>query len=215
MKDNDDFKASPRRTQLSCTGLLLLTPCFFSLLVTSADARKAAKKAQIKYEGHVEFASEFARVDNICIQFGGSMTAGSFFQDLQVNASAKGTEYSKDGRRLETFPQNISAVIIAVPRMCDRQPDEDLSAQARDFMDKLEFDASWKLGFKMQKAKGLNREKTDHDLEELPLLGPGALADVWKYRMTLSGEAIPLNAHLIVSVFDKERRLVARLSARL
>lgn len=184
-----------------------------SLQETTATTNKKSRVK--KYDSHVQFAPEFARSGNFCIQFGGSITAPGFFENLEANTSAKGTEYSRGGHRVEAFPQTVSIVIIAVPRMCDRQPSEDLSAKAEDFMDELQFEVDWKLGMRMQTAKNFNREKPAHDRQELLLLGPGALADVWKYSMTVSGDATPLSAHLIVSVFDKERRFLTRLSVSL
>jgi hypothetical protein len=218
MKEVRRFRIFLGQVRLSGVAFVLLILCFLTASPISLQEAvgKVNKKAQIKrYEGHVSFAQEFARMGNICIQFGGSMTAASFFQNLQATASTKGIEYSKDGHRVETFPQTISIVIIAVPRMCNRQPSEDLNAEAHDFMDELQFEPDWKFGIRMQKAKDFNREKPQHDLRELPLLGPGALADVWEYRMKISGADIPLSAHLIVSAFDKDRRFITRLSASL
>lgn len=187
----------------------------FVLMAMTLSAGAERKKELPEVSRKIPFGMQTVRFDGVCAVLGGSMSADEFFATLQLRKSSKGTEFWKNGQIVKDFPPMLSIEIVAVPRMCNRQVSDDLEPRARTIMDQLQFDVEWKTGTAMTPASNIVMQKSWHGLEPLVLVGPGAVADVWKYKMTISASNVPLETHLIVSVFTGPHTRIARLSARL
>lgn len=166
-----------------------------------------------------DFPEQTARVGDLCISFGAVMTAGDFFLNLQKVVSSRETSFREGGEPVKYFPAQLSVVVLAYPRLCGcRQQCANLDPEARRYLSQLQFDLRWKQGLDETPVKSFTVAKPEDEFQSFPVI-TGARADevdMWKYPIAVEAQDnIPLETHLIVSIFDDQRNMVARLSGAL
>lgn len=172
------------------------------------------KKAQTKYGANVFMGLDFQRFEDACILFSAYMTAGQFFEGLEVTETASGRRFRKASQSASSYPERAVVRFRAVVWRCSAPPWEDPDPDlAKHIMISLRFEAQWKTGLELRPAEVLLMATSE---------GPHQIRDTlwadksyeWIYDLSINSKDIPLTDHLILSAFSKDGKRLARLSAR-
>jgi len=165
------------------------------------------------------FPEQTTRVGDLCISFSAVMTAGDFFLNLQKVESSGKTEFREGDQVVKYFPAQLAVVVLAHPRACDCTAHcESLDPESRRYLGELRFDVRWKNGLDETPVKSFTVAKPEDEIQKFPVTqgGPAIAVDMWKYPIAVAAQDnVPLETHLIVSIFDDRRNMVARLSGAL
>jgi hypothetical protein len=193
--------------------ICLLFLAVFGLIESPNLEANSAKT--VTYSKKVPFGLQEVKIGTACVVFGGSITSGVFFENLRSIQSNGRTEYRLKGQPVTSFPDSLAIEIVAIPRRCDRQVEDELDSQIQALMDHLTFGVQWKKGVTMTSADQLTYGGFEHTREPLPLSPYGDTADMWKFTMTIRSTGVSLDQHVIVSVRAENGKDFARLSSSL
>src|ERR1700733_6885824 len=85
------------------------------ILSMGADARRRSDPA---YDGAVNFGSQIVFLQDGCIALDGSVSSGSFFEDLKRVASGNQLEFEKNGSAVTKYPESLTTTIHIVGGEC-------------------------------------------------------------------------------------------------
>jgi hypothetical protein len=163
------------------------------------------------YEGAVNFGSQFLYLDDGCLSVDGTVTSGSFFDDLRRNDSGSQPEYRKRGELVTMYPETLKASIRIIGNQCAAVANLHSSIFNGDSYS-LTFEVDWKDGVQLSPASPI----IAHCAGSSMLINPNreiVSAPSVTCQLTVASKGVPLANHLIVSVFSADGKRLTRLSA--
>jgi len=190
----------------------LFLALLIGLLPIGASARS---RKDATYDGAVDFGSQVLNLQSGCFAVDGSVSSGSFFDDLKRVDTGNQTEYVKEGRVLTEYPDSITTSIRIMGSECTRG----FSSAALPIFEgdsySMTFEVQWKDG--MQLTPAMLSPAVAH------CVGTRIITNASKdststfpaltCEMTIQSRGVSLEKHLIVSVFSPDGKRLVRLSA--
>jgi hypothetical protein len=193
------------------------------LMVSCLPANSLAPTARDdhEYERGVPFVTDGAIPGGPCLRIFGHVTSPDFFIGLKRVSVANGYEFRRGKQIVTEFPEQLALQFQIRDIPC---PDAALGDKRKyltpELVSPLILSLYWKRGFalrKVEKATPVNA--TIQKIEPSPWLRnenpnyPDKF--IWSYDLTVRTAGVPLTDHLILVVRTPERKLVARVSARM
>jgi len=194
--------------QRYCRGILLLL--IFCTLPISAEARG---KSEATYDGAIDFGSQVLHLDDGCLALAGTVTSGSFFEDLVRVRTGSRFEYRKRGRVVTEYPESLTTS-IRIMGQCAATLSNPPSSVFRGDSYSLRFQVEWKDGMQLRPA--VLSPVVAHCTGYSSILIPRQDFTIPSIscQLTVESKGVPLADHLIVSIFAADGTRLTRLSAR-
>jgi len=194
--------------QRYCRGILLLL--IFCTLPISAEARG---KSEATYDGAIDFGSQVLHLDDGCLALAGTVTSGSFFEDLVRVRTSGRFEYRKRGRVVTEYPESLTTS-IRIMGQCAATLSNPPSSVFRGDSYSLRFQVEWKDGMQLRPA--VLSPVVAHCTGYSSILIPRQDFTIPSIacQLTVESKGVPLADHLIVSIFAADGTRLTRLSAR-
>ena len=147
-----------------------------------------------------------------CLSIHGTVTAGSFFDDLQRIDNDGQLEYRKRGKVVTEYPESLTTSIRIAGDPC-AQILHSPSAIFRGDSYSLKLEVYWKHGMEMRPAAVSPAFAECVGYSSVTVLGGKVTMPSIACQLTVHSKGVPLEDHLIVSVFAADGKLLTRISA--
>ena len=147
-----------------------------------------------------------------CLSIHGTVTAGSFFDDLKRIDNGGELEYRKHGKVVTEYPESLATAILIQGDRC-AQILYSPSAIFRGDSYSLKLEVYWKHGMEMRPA--VVSPGFAQCVGYLSVTVPGEKGTIPSIacQLTVDSRGVPLADHLIVSVFAANGRPLTRIAA--
>jgi hypothetical protein len=196
---------TPRR----CIPLILL-------LLTVASLPLAALgrgRSNPAYDGRVDFGPQLLHSESGCLFVDGSVTSGSFFEDLKRVSVGDRFEYQKHGKLVTEYPESLTTSVRVLGNQCDSASTNAPSAIFSESSYGLKFEVSWKDGMDLRPAELSSTAASCRGFNSITIPDKGFTIPTVTCQITVKAHGVPLGDHLIVLVFAPDGTPVTRLSA--
>jgi hypothetical protein len=176
-------------------------------------AAHAGGKSNATYEGEIAFGSQLLYLDDGCLSVNGTVTSGTFFDNLErANVSGR-FEYKKRGKIVTEYPESLTTSIRLVGDKCAAELSNAPSAVFNGDSFSVKLRVEWKEGMELRPATlspvvahcvGATSVAIPHQDFTIPSV---------TCQLTVDSKGVPLADHLIVSVFGADGARLTRLSA--
>ena len=173
----------------------------------------ARGRSNLTYDGLVNFGPQLLYLDDGCLSVDGTVTSGTFFEDLKRNDNGSLPEYRKRGELVTEYPESLTASIRIIGNQCAAARGSHSPVFDGDSYS-LTFEVDWKNGFQLSPAA--LTPIVAHCVGSSVLINPTGddiFAPSVTCQLTVASKGVPLTDHLIVSVFAADGKRLTRLSA--
>jgi hypothetical protein len=184
----------------SCAAACLL----HSPSVRAQSAEGAAGRMH-EYKDDVALSTGQIRSGDVCVNFIPILQSLSFFNGLERIDTPQGSEFRRDSRTVEFFPDYLVLEVNIRIEECDSSLYT--PAKTPDVIKGMQFRVQWKRGLYLRPVANVTIESKPLQMEE----GDNRLLYVMKIR----DHNVPLSDHLILSVISAKGKIMSRMSARL
>ncbi len=183
--------------------------CAAACLLLSPPARaqsgEGAAGRMHEYKDDVALSTGQIRSGDVCVNFIPILQSLSFFNGLERIDTPQGSEFRRDSRTVEYFPDYLVLEINIRIEECDASLYT--PAKTPDVIKGMQFRVQWKRGLYLRPVAHVTIESKPLQMEE----GDNRLLYVIKIR----DHSVPLSDHLILSVISAKGKIMSRMSARL
>lgn len=158
-----------------------------------------------EYKDDVALSTGQIRSGDVCVNFIPILQSLSFFNGLERIDTPQGSEFRRDSRTVEYFPDYLVLEINIRIEECDASLYT--PAKTPDVIKGMQFRVQWKRGLYLRPVAHVTIESKPLQMEE----GDNRLLYVIKIR----DHSVPLSDHLILSVISAKGKIMSRMSARL
>jgi len=187
-------------------GILLIL--IVGMLPMGADARG---RNEPTYDGAIDFGSQLLHLDDGCLALDGTVTSGNFFDDLKRTEIGTRFEFRKRGKVVTEYPESLTTSIRIVGQ-CAATLSNPPSSVFRGHSYTLKFQVEWKDGMRLRPA-ALSPVDAHCIGSSSIIPGQDVTIPFITCQMTVASKGVPLDDHLIVSVFAADGTRLTRLSA--
>src|SRR5215467_15776658 len=187
-----------------------------------AGKGKATKKTVWNLDGGVFFATDGHLPNGSCFRLSGQMNAPDFFSGLRRVDSEEGTFYYLRNQIVTDYPDEVQIVIHLLDFPCTLDL-KDTAARppiTREMMATLRLNFYWKQGLHMRPVG--ESKRTAADIRRIGTFAAGPAADdelapryEWSYAFKVNSENVPLTNDLVLVIETQQRKIAARVAARL
>src|ERR1700689_221072 len=129
-------------------GGILLT-LVIGLTPAGADA---GGRSNPTYDGVIDFGPQLLQMDDGCLALNGTVTSGSFFEDLKRIETGNRFEFIKGGRVVRDYPESLTTSIRIVGQCAVTLSNPPPSIFHGDSYS-LKFEVEWKDGMQLRPAE--------------------------------------------------------------
>jgi len=183
--------------------------CGFLLSGILALAPLGASARSGTYDGAIEFGSQLLYLKDGCLSVHGTVSAGSFFQDLRRIDISGQLEYKKRGQVVKEYPESLTAS-IDIDQCLVQSPNSTSSIFLGD-LHSFRFEVNWKHEMKLRPA--VLSPVVAHCARYSAVAFLGEEPPSIRCEMTVASKGVPLADHLIVLIFAADGRRLTRISA--
>lgn len=165
-----------------------------------------------KYDGTVDFSPQLLHFADGCVAIEGAMTSGSFFDGLKRIDMNSRIEFRKSGKVVTEYPESVTTSIRIVGDRCGAAP---LNAPRSIFHGdsySVKFKVEWKQGMQLRPASISSTAAHCVGFSSVPIPHQDFTIPSITCRLTVDSKGVPLDNHLIVSLFSAEGNRLTRLS---
>ena len=165
------------------------------------------------YDGVIDFGSQLLQMDDGCLALNGTITSGSFFEDLKRTENGSRFEFTKGGLVVTDYPESLTTSIRIVGQCAAKLSNPPYIIFHGDSYS-VKFEVEWKDGMQMRPAE-LSAEATHcTGYSSVPIPKQNYTIPSITCHLTEESKGVPLADHLIVSVLTADGKRLTRLSAR-
>jgi hypothetical protein len=181
-----------------------------ALFPTSANA---GGRSNSSYDGTIDFGAQLLRFDDGCLALNGTVTSGTFFQDLRRTEVGNRFEYRKGGKVVTEYPESLTTSIRIEGDRCTAALSNSPSAIFQGDSYSVKFEVEWKDGMELRPAVLSPLAAHCTASTSTPIPKRDFTIPFVTCEMTVDSRGVPLGDHLIVSVFTANGKRLTRLSA--
>jgi hypothetical protein len=176
-------------------------------------AAHAGGKSNATYDGDIAFGSQLLYLDDGCLSVDGTVTSGTFFDNLKRTDLGGRFQYKKQGRVVTEYPASLTTFIRLVGDKCAAELSNAPSAVFSGDSFSVKLAVEWKEGMELRPATlspviahcvGATSVAIPHQDFTIPSV---------TCQLTIDSKGVPLADHIIVSVFGADGIRLTRLSA--
>jgi hypothetical protein len=191
-----------------CQGVLLIL--LVGVLPLSV---RAGGKGNSTYDGVIDFGPQLLQMDDGCLALNGTLTSGSFFEDLKRIETGHRFEFTKSGRVVTDYPESLTTSIRIVGQCAAALSNPPSSIFHGDSYS-LKFEVEWKDGMRLRPAELSAEAAHCTGYSSIPIPRQDYTIPSITCQLTVESKGVPLADHLIVSVLTADGKRLTRLSAR-
>lgn len=185
-----------------------------TILVVAFSFRGDARgKSDETYDGAVDFGAQVLHLDDGCLSLNGSVKSGNFFDDLKRIDVGNGFQYRKGGKVVSEYPESLTTSIHIAGDQCAPALSNSPSSIFRDGSYSLKFEVEWKDGMQLRPAVLSPAAARCIRYSSITIPGHETIPSI-TCQLTIESKGVPLDDHLIVSIFAADGTRLTRLSAR-
>ena len=183
---------------------------------------KPIKKTVWNLDGGVFFSTDGHLPNGSCFRLNGQMNAPDFFAGLRRVDSEDGSLYYLRNQLVTDYPDEVQIEIHMLDAPCtfDLKDTTVRPPITREIMATMRLNFYWKQGMQMRPVEETKR--TEARVTRLATFATGGTADEelapryeWSYAFTVNSENVPLTNDLVLVIENRERKIAARVAARL
>lgn len=183
------------------------------IVLGMSSSAVAGGKASPADFGKVEFGTKELQLGDGCVLIQGQLTSGSFFDGLKRTDVRGRFEFHKNGAEVTEYPDSLTTSIRLVGGRCAAGLSKTPSAIFSDRSYSVKFQVEWKDGVQMRPARLSPELANCRGYSSFVLPGAAITLPTIECQMTVQSKGVPLDQHLIVSVFAADGTRLTRLSA--
>jgi hypothetical protein len=191
-----------------CLSAILLTLIFG---MSPSGARAGGNNPT--YDGVIAFGPQLLLMDDGCLALNGTVTSGSFFEDLKRIETGSRFEFTKSGRVVTDYPESLTTSIRIVGQ-CAATSTNPPSSIFHGGSYSLKFEVEWKDGMQLRPADLSPGVAHCTAYSSIPIPKQDYTIPSIACQLTVESKGVPLADHLIVSVYTADGKFLTRLSAR-
>lgn len=195
-----------------------------SLSAQKATKAKEHKKPEEKvvwnFDGGVFFETDGSVTDQTCFRIAGRITAPDFFDNLKRIDTDEGAIFRRDKEIVTEFPGILSVYFTIYDFPCSNQMKTigDRAYLTREMMSTLRLSFFWKHGIDMRPINNL--KSATAQVEPVIPYATDVAKELpkrfrWHYEVTVPSEGVPIGDSLVLIFRTPDRRIAARVAARL
>ena len=182
---------------------------------------KGPKRTVWNLDGGIFFSTDGHLPNGSCFRLSGQMTAPDFFDGLRRVDTAENTTYVLRDKVVTVYPNELLVTLhlLDFPCTLDLKDSSARPPLTRELMSTLRLNFYWKDGITMRPVGSSKR--TAATARRLESYATGAAAEElaprfeWNYGFTVAGQDVPLTNDLVIIIENEERKIAARVAARL
>jgi hypothetical protein len=187
--------------------LLILVVALFPLGV------HAGGKSNPTYDGAIDFGPQLLHMDDGCLALNGTVTSGTFFDDLKRMDAGNRFEFTKSGRVVTDYPESLTTSIRVVGQCAATLSNPPSSVFHGDSYS-LRIEVEWKDGMQLRPAELSPDAARCTGYSSIPIPRRNYTIPSITCQLTVESKGVALADHLIVSVYAADGKRLTRLSAR-
>lgn len=164
------------------------------------------------YDGAVDFGAQLLHLDDGCLFLNGSVESGNFFEDLKRIDVGNRLEYRKRGRVVTDYPESLTTSIRIAGNQCAAALSRSPSSIFRGDSYSLKFQVEWKEGMQLRPAILSPVAARCVGYSSIAMPSKETIPSI-TCQLTVDSKGVPLDDHLIVSIFAADGTRLTRLSA--
>jgi hypothetical protein len=165
------------------------------------------------YGGTIDFGAQLLQLDDGCLALNGTVTSGTFFEDLQRIEIGNRFEYKKRGKVVTEYPESLKTSIRIEGDRCAPALSDSPSSIFQGDSYSVKFQVEWKDGMELRPAVLSPLVAHCTGSTSTPIPRRDFNIPFVTCEMTVDSRGVPLGDHLIVSVFAADGKRLTRLSA--
>jgi hypothetical protein len=173
----------------------------------------AGGRSNPTYDGAIDFGPQLLQMDDGCLALNGTVSSGSFFEDLKRIEADHRFEFTKSGRVVTDYPESVTTSIRVVGQCAVTLSSPPASIFHGDSYS-LRFEVEWKDGMELKPAELSAGAARCTGYTSVAIPKQDYTIPTITCQLTVESKGVPLADHLIVSVFAADGRRLTRLSAR-
>jgi hypothetical protein len=190
-----------------------LQTILLTLIVGASPMGASAGGNNPIYGGTIDFGAQLLHLDDGCLALNGTVTAGTFFKDLQRIEIDNRFEYRKRGKVVTEYPESLQTSIRIEGDRCTAALSDSPSSIFQGDSYSVKFQVEWKDGMELRPAVLSPLVAHCSGSTSTPIPRRDFTIPFVTCEMTVDGKGVPLGDHLIVSVFAADGKRLTRLSA--
>ena len=172
------------------------------------------------FDGGIVFATDGSAPGGACFRLFGRMTAAGFFDNLKRIDDAHGTRYVQGAETLTEFPGEVYLHFSIRDFPCSPQLEQasTRTVLTRAVMSSMQLYLYWKRGLELrpvENAKVVHTSVAPIVPYAAELAGQLPERYEWSYEMTVPSAGVPLTDDLVLILRAPDRKIAARVAARL
>ena len=188
----------------------ILLTLIFGLVPLGA---RAGGGSSPRYDGVIAFGSQLLHMDDGCLALNGTITSGSFFEDLKRTENGNRFEFTKGGLVVTDYPESLTTSIRIVGQ-CAATLSNPPSIIFHGDSYVVKFEVEWKDGMELRAAELSPDAAHCTGYSSIPIPKQNYTIPSITCQLTVESKGVPLADHLIVSVLTADGKRLTRLSAR-
>jgi hypothetical protein len=181
---------------------------------------KSPKRTVWNLDGGVFFSTDGHLQNGSCFRLSGEMTAPDFFNGLRRVDTSGGATYTLHDKVVTEYPPQLQVILhlLDFPCTTDLKDSAVRPPLTREIMSSLRLNFFWKQGIAMRPVESSKRIAAS--ARPLAPYSADAAAELaprfeWNYIFTIASEGVPLTNDLVLIIEDQDRKIAARVAARL
>jgi hypothetical protein len=179
-----------------------------------AIGAEARGRNSSSYDGAIDFGPQLLQLGDGCVAVDGTLSSGSFFDDLKRIDTGSHLEFRKSGKAVTEYPESVTTSIRIVGDQCgvglSNAPSSIFSGDSYS----VKFKVEWKHGMQLRPASLSAVAPRCAGFSSIPIPHQDFAIPSITCQLTVESKGVPLGEHLIVSVFSADGKRLTRLSAR-
>jgi hypothetical protein len=163
------------------------------------------------HDGAVDFGAQLLHLDDGCLSLDGTVTSGTFFEHLKRTEINSRFEFKKRGRVVADYPESLTTSIRIAGSQCATLSNRP-SAVFRGDSYSLKFQVEWKEGMQLRPAALSPVGARCVGFSSVVIPSQETIPSI-TCQLTVDSKGVPLDDHLIVSIFAPDGTRLTRLSA--
>jgi hypothetical protein len=199
-------------------GVTLLIFLFYAPAASFSQGKPG--KDVWNYDGGIFFATDGSLPNGVCFRVSGSVDAPEFFVNLKRINDEQGTVFRRGTETVTQFPGELllSFDIHDEPCASGLREIEARTYLTREMMGTLRLSFYWKRGVDLRPVKNITELRST--VEPIVPYAASLASELpkrfeWSYQLAVPSKGVPLTDSLVLVFRTPDRRIAARVAARL
>jgi hypothetical protein len=203
-------------SRMACLAL----PILLVSLPSASLSQPSREKNAVYYDGGVPFKTDGSLANGACFRVAGRIDAPGFFENLKRTANARGAIFRRGAETITEFPDKIFLSYVIRDHPCDPRYQQEGTRiyLTREMMSTMQLSLYWKNGVDLRPIK--DSREISSSVEAVVPYAKALAAELpkrfeWSWELEIVSAGVPLTDSLVLIFRTPDRRIAARVAARL